>query len=183
MNLAIGKAVRFALVSLCSVALLELGVFVSAERAAEVYRIGSPFPIPSGFLLDGAYLQPTRAHCYLIRITADACPYCKQDEARYSSLAAKARALGCEVIAVAPRAGQMAPMHGGPAVQLKYVDMRLGTILDPFLTPQTILLDEAGRVAWERQGSMSDRDQQAAARALAGLADSVAPAAGMKAGT
>jgi hypothetical protein len=51
-------------------------------------------------------------------------------------------------------------------VQLQYVDMKFGQTLNPFLTPQTILLDSQARVIWSRAGTM---DKPSLAQAISAL--------------
>ena len=137
---------------------LELGSIVAMRHVAAVYRAGQAFAVPSGYLLNGTYLRDTPASCFVIRVTADSCPYCQRDREPYTQLARQASLAGCRVIAVAPRAGQMAPNPLEPGVQLQYVDMKVGRTLNPFMTPQTIVLDGRGRMAWQRQGAMDMQD-------------------------
>jgi hypothetical protein len=54
-------------------------------------------------------------------------------------------------------------------VQLQFVDMNLGRVIYPFLTPQTILLDRNGRVKWQRQGSLDERSLEQGLQAIGGL--------------
>ena len=104
------------------------------------------------------YVAPTEAPCYVIRVTADECPYCRRDQSQYGRLVAEAQRAGCQVSAVGPRVGDVAIRQDRDVVQIQYVDMRLGRSLNPFLTPQTILLDHTGRLRWHRQGSLNDQD-------------------------
>ena len=169
MRPAAATVVRLATVALCVVATIELGSFVVMRKAADVYRAGQSFPIPSGYQLDGRYLSGTPAACFVVRVTADECPYCKQDLAHYSTLTQRATEHGCRIIELSPRVGQMAPRAGTPAIQLQYVDMALGRALNPYATPQTILLNRDGRMTWQRQGAMDDEDIGAALDSLRGL--------------
>jgi hypothetical protein len=103
----------------------------------------------------------------MIRITSDGCPYCGRDRGQYVRLAREAARAGCRVVALAPRIGMMALRGDEPALQLQYVDMKLGRALNPFFTPQTVVLDGEGRVGWQRQGAMGDRDLALALETLA----------------
>lgn len=133
-----------------------LGGYLSLRNAADVYNPRYAFPEIVGIRLDGTRMPARSAQCYVIRITADACPYCKKDQPNYSQIVRTARDVGCHVVAVAPRAGGMAPIPDQQDGQLKFVPMNLGEVLSPFLTPQTIVLDEARRVVFQRQGAFDD---------------------------
>lgn len=146
--------------------LVTLAVLRSVGR---VYEIGQVFPPLSGYSVDMAPVAPTEARCYVIRVTADSCAYCQQDQGHYSRLKREARRTGCRVLAVGPRVGDVANRPDSDVVQLQYVDMRLGRSLDPFLTPQTILLDHDGRLRWHRQGSLNDEDVTGAMREIGRL--------------
>ena len=165
----VSTIVSVATVALCIIASIELGAVVVMRKAADIYHVGQSFPIPSGYQLDGRYLSGTPAACFVVRVTADECPYCKQDLAHYSTLTERATAHGCRIVELSPRVGQMAPRAGTPAIQLQYVDMALGRTLNPYATPQTILLNRDGRMAWQRQGAMDDEDLGAALDSLRGL--------------
>src|SRR5690606_311232 len=110
------------------------------RQDARVYVQGQEFPVLSGVALDGTRWRARAAPCYVIRITSDRCPFCQADELPYSEFLGAARDTGCEIVEVAPRAGQMAPDAREAVVQLKFVDMELGATLWPFATPQTIVL-------------------------------------------
>lgn len=154
------------MVALMLAGALELGLFFAIRSAAAVYRIDEAFPLPSGYSLDSRYVAPTSARCSLLRVTADTCPYGRQDRAQYTRLVDEAERVGCRTLAIAPIAGQMAPTEEGPSIQLQFIEMNLGRALDPFLTPQTILLDGEGRVKWQRQGAMNDLELELALEAL-----------------
>ena len=55
------------------------------------------------------------------------------------------------------------------SVQLQFVNMSFGQVLNPFLTPQTILLDNAGYVVWSRDGAIDSEAAHAGMVALAHL--------------
>lgn len=107
------------------------------------------------------------APCYLIRVSADGCPYCRLDQPQYTELARRVQDIRGKTILVAPKTGQIEwPEGDGKTMQLQYVDMKLGRALYPFLTPQTILLGRDGSIIWAQEGSMSDQALSAAVSAL-----------------
>lgn len=155
-------AVPALLVSGCVASVLLFGL----RRAAVVYRIGDVLPVPSGFTVDVRYVPSVSAPCHLIRIATDACPFSRQDRQQYLRLLAAARKRGCSVIAMAPVIGQMAIDPDPSVVQLQFVEMSLGRVLDVSMVPQTVLLNGSGAVVWQRQGAMNDRDVARARAAL-----------------
>jgi hypothetical protein len=152
----------------------EMAAFFVLRGESRLYRVGESFPQPSGIQLNGMYFGADAA-CYLLRVTADGCPYCIRDAGVFTVIARRAREERCAVIALAPYVGQIKASPDTSAVQLEFVDMQLGRVLEPSLTPQTILLSGDGRLLWQRQGSLSAADEPRAMAALAGL-EGAAPA-------
>lgn len=107
---------------------------------------------------------------YLIRLSADGCPYCREDRPWYRDLLARARQARCEAVVLAPKTGELKwdPARGGP-IQLQYVDMDFGRALVPFTVPQTILLGHKHRIAWYQVGAMNSRSLKGALAALGKL--------------
>jgi hypothetical protein len=155
------------LLATVNVGLLVAYGFLSSR--ASVYHRGGYFPAVSGIALDGGRFVAAPSPCYVLRLTADDCLYCQRDQPRYSQVVRAAHGIGCQVVAVAPQAGQMAPAPGGGAHQLKFVEMELGDSLYPYLTPQTILLDGNRRVVWQHQGALNDRALTAGVAAIDGI--------------
>jgi hypothetical protein len=139
------------------------------RRVDRIYEVGQVFPRPSGYSIDMRYVPPVEAPCYLIRMTADDCPYCQLDQSQYGRLVEEAQRAGCQVLVIGPRVGDVAIQPDSDIVQLQYVDMGFGRVLDPFGTPQTILLDQSGKVTWHRQGSLKEEDLTRAVRKIARL--------------
>lgn len=162
----ISRLVSLALFVLCVLCVIELGTFVVVHRSADVYPVGLALPVPSGYQVNLLHTEGGASACYVIRITADACPYCKRDQPQYRRLIEESRTVGCQTVDVAPQVGQVALRPNDPTVQLQFVDMRLGRSLNPYLTPQTIILDSGGYVQWQRQGSMDEEDLKSAVRIL-----------------
>lgn len=151
-----------------------IAFFYVIRSRAGLYAIRSTFPTPSGYGLDKRFIPPTAAPCYLLRITANGCPYCRADRPWYGQLLETARGARCEVLAIAPRAGDD-PAHEAPPespLELQFVDMNLGRVVIPYTVPQTILLDRLGRVLWYRVGSM---DPDALKNGLTALGDAGRP--------
>jgi thioredoxin-related protein len=148
---------------------VEIAALSYLRHESTSYKQGQVLPLPDGIDLGGRYVAHRPGACYLIRITADGCPYCKQDAPYYTDLASYAHERGCFVFAMAPRAGAM-KATGGVAVELKYVSMELSDAFDVSATPGTVLLDHTGRVVWQRRGAMSDADHRQARSVLAHVA-------------
>ena len=51
-------------------------------------------------------------------------------------------------------------------MQLQYVNMGFGRVLKPFETPETVLLDAAGRPTWQQEDAMDDNALTLALRAV-----------------
>lgn len=145
---------------------VELGLFFKFRNDARIYRPGVRFPRPSGYLMDKSYFTEDLAPCFLIRVSSDECPYCRLDQDPYALFVQQARQKGCRPLILTPVAGKKLVVNSEEALQLQYVDMRLGRALNAFMTPQTILLDAEGRLVWAWEGTMDDR---ALARALKAL--------------
>lgn len=144
------------------IAATELGIFLWLRRGPQM----GPVPPPSGLLLSGHAFDASRYSCHLLRITSDSCPYCKQDEELFLRVARQAKQLSCSVVAVAPRAGGMAYVPGAIYEQLEYVPLSFGGAIDPYLTPQTIVLNRSGSVVWWRAGAMTTDDEAQASEVL-----------------
>lgn len=69
-------------------------------------------------------------------------------------------------MAVGPQVGDIAPVVDEVVRQLQFVDMRLGRALNPFSTPQTLLLDSEGRPRWHRKAALNDDDVAEAMKTL-----------------
>lgn len=142
-------------------------MLVMLRRVDRIYEIGEVFPPLSGYSIDMQYVPAAFAPCRLIRVTADNCPYCRADQDEYGSLLDEARRANCQLATVGPRAGDVALQPDTGIVQLRYVDLRLGRALDPFGTPQTILLDASGRVVWHHRGPLKEQDRRRATQEVA----------------
>ena len=163
------KLTSYLIAGLVAIVMLELASLAALRMWMASYQSGEAFPVPSGYSVDYRYVPPVARPCYLIRVTADTCPYCDMDKPQYSGLVGHAQTAGCGLLAVAPRVGLMSGKKGDPEVPLQYVDMRLGRAIRSSLTPQTLLLDRNGRVVWQRQGAMRDLDLTLALDALGAL--------------
>jgi hypothetical protein len=166
MRTTLTKVRLIILVALSIACCCEMAVFALLRRGAEVYKSGTALAVPQGISVSGMFLEPRAAACFVIRVTADGCPYCKQDSAHYERIAQEAHSRGCVVVAVAPEAGQMKATGSSLAVELEYVDMKLGRALDTSLTPQTLLIGPSGVVLWQRQGAMNGDDERNAISAV-----------------
>lgn len=113
---------------------------------------GGNFPAISGTDVLGAKWEPENAPCRLVRITDDHCPYCERDKASYAKLVEAAQGASCEIIEMAPQGGGMAYNPRSGIVQLKYVDVDVGSVLYPFVTPQTVIVDREWSVRMNRRG-------------------------------
>lgn len=132
-----------------------------------MYSSEVSFPVPSGYLQNKKYMASGAAGCYLIRVSADGCPYCRLDQRQYTQLVQQAQKALCETVLLAPKTGQIKwEGNNGGVMQLQYVDMDLGRALNPYFTPQTILLDKKGLIVWDQEGSMDDDALTAAVSAL-----------------
>lgn len=104
------------------------------------------------------------APCHILRMTSDNCEFCKDDEVAYARLRAAAARSHCQVVEVAPTAGMLTEDAREGVVQLRYIDHDLGTLIEPFITPHTIILDSEQSVKWMRRGTF---DQSALTEAIA----------------
>lgn len=127
----------------------------SARRPA-MSAIGGKFPAFSGVDVSGQRWVATDAPCRIVRVTADSCEFCGIDKPAYEALLDVAREARCEVIELSPRAGQMARNERLAVVQLSFVDTDLGSVLAPFVAPQTIILDGAWTMKWIGRGMFSE---------------------------
>lgn len=154
---------------LACVAAALLVLLVVLRGTDRIYRIGQRFPRPSGYSINMTYLPPVVAPCYLIRVTADSCPYCQADQIEYRRLVESAKDAGCQVTAIGPKVGDVAPREESGIIQLQYIDMPFGLALNPHATPQTIILDDAVRLRWHCQGALQEHCVNQAVREIAWL--------------
>lgn len=131
----------------------------------QAIAIGSKFPMFSGVDINGVAWVPRNSTCRLMRITDDNCPYCNRDRSAYESLVRAATSASCEIIEIAPRAGGISGSPHLGVTQLKFTDTNLGAVLYPFITPQTLLLDESWTVRMNRRG-ITDESTLETARQL-----------------
>lgn len=125
-------------------------------RAPRVIGTGSSFPAFSGVDIHGVAWRAKDAPCRVIRITDDNCAFCKKDKPAYASFVEAARRASCEVIEIAPMAGKMAADPRPGVVQLKFVDADIGSVVAPFATPQTVIVDGSWNLKWNRRGIFDD---------------------------
>lgn len=132
--------------------LLELAMFWNAHTNSGLYALGIVVPELSGYLLDNTFVAPRPGRCSLIRLSADGCPYCRLDQPLYAKLLAAARARNCESAVLGPRSRDIsAKGRTEGAMTLEFVDFRLGKALKPVMTPETLLVNGNGRLAWFRK--------------------------------
>lgn len=155
MDTAFGKTRKIAIVALIVVNVFELGFLFKVRRDSSLYKSSASFPLPSGYLLNKDFLAAEAAPCFLIRISADGCPYCRLDQVQYDQLVQRAQKRHCQTIVLPPKTGDIRPSNNsGGILQLQYVNMKFGRVVNPFMTPETILLDGTGGMIWEREGVM-----------------------------
>jgi hypothetical protein len=166
MRLMIKRAGEIAIIVLVVINAFELAFFFAIHRRAGLYGADDQFPLPSGYLLNKRYKASGGAPCYLLRVSSKDCPYCRLDQSQYARLVQEAQKVGCETIVMAPEAGAAELYNDSRVVQLQYIDMKFGRALNPFMTPETILLDGRGRVVWSRWGAMDNPSLADAIHAL-----------------
>jgi hypothetical protein len=116
-----------------------------------IYDAAVRFPVPEGYMSDGRFVAASAAPCYLLRVATERCLYCRLDKGRFAVLAGEALKAGCRSVTVAPRA------DGGAGVDsLELVDLALGRVLNPVITPQTMVVDGTGRILREQDGAMDE---------------------------
>lgn len=153
--------VLLSIVNLCTIA------FQMHFRNRRPYGLGVPFPAPSGYAVDGSLVRPRNAPCYLLRVSADGCPYCRRDRAEYSQMTRLALSRGCVSVIVGPRKGDLrVPAKQDGTTYLELVDMKFGRALVPDRTPQTIVADREGAPVWYQLGSLDSRTLAAGLSAL-----------------
>ncbi len=139
---------------------------LAKTKAPMVANIGSEFPRFSGVTLKGEQWSSRDLHCLIIRVTNDSCAFCKRDKLLYATLLDASRKSSCEVIEMSPKAGEMVEDSRLGVVQLKFVNTDLGSVLFPFATPQTVILDSSWSIKWNRRGYI---DMKALQQSLAVL--------------
>ena len=151
-----GLVVLIALNSVGTVCYFLLRGQLQTARSAQTLAEGDRFPKFSGMDVRGTSWEPRTASCHVIRIAEDHCGYCKKDKPSYDRLLDAARRDSCEIIEIAPAADGMAYDPRPGVVQLKYVNADIGSVLFPFVTPQTIILDSNWSVKMTRRGVFND---------------------------
>jgi hypothetical protein len=166
----IKKLIPPILVILILVNICEAAIFLKTRAAAGLYAIDTVMPKLSGYLLDDTVASPKPARCALIRVSSDACAFCRLDQPLYSRLLAAVEARHCNAAIIAPKQGQRAAIGSAAgAMELQFIDMRLGQVLKPVMTPQTLLVDDNGQLAWYRAGMMDERALRAALKTVSGF--------------
>ena len=129
------------------------------------------FPVLSGIDVRGVSWVASNSPCHVIRIADDHCSYCKKDKPSYDQIVKEARASSCEVIEISPQAGGLAYDPRPGIVQLKFVDADIGSVLFPFVTPQTVILDKNWTVKMTRRGVFTDQALASSVALLGKLGD------------
>lgn len=162
-------AIRVCALVLMLVVVSEVGMllWLRATRGVGLYRDGSSFATPAGYTIDGRYVSLEAAACYVIRVTSDTCPYCRQDLSEYQALRSQARSAGCAVVEVAPTAGDIAATDPD-RIQLQFINLSLAADLIPYSTPQTLIVG-GGTLRWHRLGSLRKADIAGAIELLRGF--------------
>jgi hypothetical protein len=132
------------------------------------------FPEFSGLDIQGSEWAPRDAPCRVIRISDDGCVYCRKDMPAYERFLDVARRASCEVIEMSPIAGGIAYDPRPGVVQVKFVDADLGSVLFPFATPQTLVLDRKWSVRMNRLGAFDDKSLSAGITLLESFSESPA---------
>lgn len=137
-------------------------------RRSELRRneSGATIPMISGVRLNGESWRASLASCRVIRITKDDCPYCRLDKSAYAEFVQAAKQADCEILELAPRAGDMSEDVREGIVQLKYIDTDLGPSVFPIGTPMTIVVDATWKVKWKRLGAFSSSSLKDGIRVL-----------------
>lgn len=139
----------------------QVGVLMWLRAEPGIYRNGRPFPPPAGYTIDGRRVHRSPTACYLIRVTSDSCPYCRQDEKEYQLLRTQAKSAECTVVEVAPMAGDIVAAFED-RIQLEFIDAEFAGALVPYLTPQTLIV-EGGILRWHSIGVLRGPDVSSAA--------------------
>jgi ribosomal protein S27E len=158
--------VRLAIIVLAIVGMLEAAELLLLRNAAQYYSYKETLPVPSGYRGDGSVIALSRPLCYVIRLSADGCLYCKKDQVQYDRITAEARRNKCASIIMAPKVGEMSVKTLSYGEQLQYVDMPFGKALYPFITPETLVLSSRGKMLWNYEGAMDNRALSHALRAI-----------------
>lgn len=153
------KAAEIFVIIAIVASLTVLAFYFWLRPRAGLYRIGEHFPAPTGYLPNGRALVTAARRCYLLRVTAVGCEFCRQDQPEYRRLSAAARQSGCEVFDVAPKPEWEGAVQPGD-LQLEYIAMPLGRALIPYITPQTLLVAADTELVWYRVGAMDGRSLQ-----------------------
>lgn len=158
------QCTEYLIAALIVVNLFQLALFYWVRGRTGLYDTTAKFPALAGYLSNNQRYVPALAPCVLVRLSSDSCQYSRLDQPYYLRLVEQARRAGCESVILSPKSGQLNFQGDGlGTLHLRFVDYRLGQMLIPFVTPQTILLDRDGRILWYREGTM---DPKALARAL-----------------
>lgn len=146
--------------------LVLVACFLLLKHEYRQLDLGKVSRIASGVKVDGSRWHATPASCRIIRVTSDDCPFCRSDETAYAALRRAARQVRCEVVEIAPRAGDMKENARDGVVQLKYIDADMGASIFPLITPMTFILDGNWEVKWMRRGAFSESALEDGIRAL-----------------
>jgi len=150
--------------------ILELVFCLKIRKDSSLYASNTRMSLPSGYLTDHRFATAGPAPCYLVRLSSDNCRFCRLDKAEYARLVEQAEKTRCRVIILAPQLGQTNEYGAGSdAMQFQFIDMSFGRELNPFITPQTLLLDRGGRIVWDREGSIDADSLSSGLRAIAKL--------------
>lgn len=147
--------IRVALVIATLINMVAISIHLKLSHELHEYGRGVKVPIASGVTLLGEKWQADPSvRCHVVRMTSDDCQYCEQDEAAYEEIRVIAKQSQCQVIEVSPIAGKLAPNLRDGVIQLKYVNEDLGVVVEPFITPHTMVLGPGGTLVWMHRGVM-----------------------------
>lgn len=162
--------------------ILDLALFVrvsSAERrlrsVATVVRPSAGtemIPPPSGFQRDGTKIDLSGARKgWAIRYAGEGCPFCLKDT-QWNVLAQQLQDMGIEPIVLLPsprdefRKSHLVPQG---IQQEAFVGMEWIDHFSLTMTPTLLLIDNHGRLIWQRQGMLDSSDTSSAIEAVSAI--------------
>jgi len=129
-------------------------------RYQPLYGTDKALPLPSGITLSGARYagSDSAASCFLIRVSAQGCPYCKVDSGPVARVISEARARRCDIVWISRELSQADLEAPAGVIRLQFVDLAFGSALHTESVPATLLLDRGGRPLFYRIRTLSAAD-------------------------
>ncbi len=157
--MTIGALMRRATPPLLALDLILLGLFLFLQMHPQKAD-GRQIALADPLTIEGAHLVRPQQRCAILHYTAKYCEYCRHEAPVWDAVKAKSQQMGCRAFTFAPNAAEV-PDRTLKAELGLFVAPPFAKTFASIRTPTTTLIDQSGRVTWEKVGELLPSDADA----------------------